>query len=128
MPNTEEAIEFWKQTNLGALAVAVGSAHGMYTSEPNIKFDVLSEVSSAIPAPLVLHGGSGVSTHNIKRAIKCGVSKINVNTENQVAFTDAIRKGVAGDHAIADARLYLKNGRKAVKDMEREKIRLFRGE
>ncbi|MEH7252801.1 class II fructose-1,6-bisphosphate aldolase [Neobacillus niacini] len=125
LPNSEEAIEFWNHTKVDALAVAVGTAHGMYKIEPNIRFDVISEVSKSIPVPLVLHGGSGVPDQDIKRAIGCGISKINVNTENQVAFSDAVRKIINSHDNIQDSRLFLRVGRDAVKEMVRSKIRLF---
>jgi fructose-bisphosphate aldolase, class II len=125
LPTAEGAIDYWNQTKVDALAVAVGTAHGMYKREPKIKFDVIRDVSNSISAPLVLHGGSGVSDIDIKKAIECGVSKINVNTENQVAFSEATRKVILSNNQIHDARLFLREGREAVKNMVRTKIRLF---
>ncbi|MFD1167886.1 class II fructose-1,6-bisphosphate aldolase [Oceanobacillus caeni] len=125
LPNAEEAIEFWKQTRVDALAVAVGTAHGMYKKKPNIQFDVISEVAQAVPVPLVLHGGSGVPDDDITRAISLGVSKINVNTENQVAFTEAVRAVLSTQSEISDSRIFLRTGRAAVKVMARSKIQLF---
>src|SRR5690606_31282371 len=87
----EEAIRFYEETGVDALAIAVGTAHGMYKGEPNIRFDIIDEVAKAIPVPIVLHGGSGVKDEAIKEAIAKGVGKINVNTENQIACTDTIR-------------------------------------
>jgi fructose-bisphosphate aldolase, class II len=125
LPSSDEAIEFWNYTRVDALAVAVGTAHGMYKIEPNIRFDVISDVSKSIPVPLVLHGGSGVADQDIKRAIECGISKINVNTENQVAFSNAVRRIINSHDDIQDSRLFLRVGREAVKEMVRSKIRLF---
>ena len=56
----EEAIRFYEETGVDCLAIAVGTAHGMYAGEPNIHFDIIQEVADAIPVPVVLHGGSGV--------------------------------------------------------------------
>lgn len=126
LPSAVEAIEFWKHTQADALAVAVGTAHGMYKRKPNIQFDVISEVAQAVPVPLVLHGGSGVPDSDITKAISLGISKINVNTENQVAFTEAVRAVLSSQNEISDSRLFLRAGRAAVKDMVRSKIRLFR--
>ncbi|MCM3729801.1 class II fructose-1,6-bisphosphate aldolase [Neobacillus cucumis] len=125
LPSAEEAIEFWNHTNVDALAVAVGTAHGMYKIEPKIKFDVISKISNSIPVPLVLHGGSGVPEQDIQKAINCGISKINVNTENQVAFSNAVRQIINNNDDIQDSRLFLRVGRDAVKEMVRSKIRLF---
>ena len=125
LPSAEEAIEFWNHTNVDALAVAVGTAHGMYKIEPKIKFDVISKIYNSIPVPLVLHGGSGVPDQDIQKAIHCGISKINVNTENQVAFSNAVKQIINSNNDIQDSRLFLRVGREAVKQMVRSKIRLF---
>ncbi|MEH7419093.1 class II fructose-1,6-bisphosphate aldolase [Neobacillus drentensis] len=125
LPSAEEAIEFWNHTNLDALAVAVGTAHGMYKIEPKIRFDVISKIANSIPVPLVLHGGSGVPDQDIQKAIAIGISKINVNTENQVAFSNAVRQIINSNDDIQDSRLFLRVGRDAVKEMVRSKIRLF---
>jgi fructose-bisphosphate aldolase class II len=125
LPSSHEAIEFWNKTKVDVLAVAVGTAHGMYKIEPKIRFDVISEISNSIPVPLVLHGGSGVPDQDIKKSIECGISKINVNTENQVAFSNAVRKIINSNDDIQDSRLFLRVGREAVKEMVRSKIRLF---
>lgn len=121
----EEAIRFYEETGVDALAIAVGTAHGMYVGEPNIRFDIIEEVSKAIPAPLVLHGGSGVPDEMIKKAIAAGIAKINVNTENQVACTAAIREILAKDSKVYDPRKYLGPGREAMVEVVKGKIELF---
>jgi len=121
----EEAIRFYEETGVDCLAIAVGTAHGMYSAEPNIRHDIIEEVSKAIPVPLVLHGGSGVPDEMIRKAIQAGVSKINVNTENQVACTKAIRDVLAADSKVIDPRKYLTPARKAMMEVIREKMRLF---
>ncbi|WP_248924330.1 class II fructose-1,6-bisphosphate aldolase [Paenibacillus hamazuiensis] len=121
----EEAISFWNETKVDALAIAVGTAHGLYKSEPRIRCDIISKVSAAIKAPIVLHGGSGVPDSAIQEAIRAGVGKINVNTENQVAFTGQVRTLLNENSELFDARGYLGPARAAVKDVVREKIRLF---
>src|SRR5690606_19847166 len=98
----EEAIRFYEETGVDCLAIAVGTAHGMYSAEPNIRHDIIEQVSKAIPVPIVLHGGSGVPDEMISKAITAGVGKINVNTENQVACTDAIREVLAKDAKVYD--------------------------
>lgn len=121
----EEAIRFYEETNVDALAIAVGTAHGMYKGEPHIHFDILAEVSQHVEAPLVLHGGSGVSDEAIQRAISLGVAKINVNTESQVACTETVRKVLASDEAMIDPRKYLGPARESIKEVVRDKIQLF---
>src|SRR5690606_37567716 len=103
----EEAIRFWEETGVDALAIAVGTAHGMYKGEPRIRFEIIEEVAKNIDVPIVLHGGSGVPDEAIRRSIELGVGKINVNTENQVAMTKTIREILAKDEKVYDPRKYL---------------------
>ncbi|WP_126428926.1 class II fructose-1,6-bisphosphate aldolase [Brevibacillus marinus] len=120
-----EAIRFWEETKVDYLAIAVGTAHGMYKGEPKIRFDIIEEVAKNIPAPIVLHGGSGVPDEAIRKAISLGVGKINVNTENQVACTQTIRKILADKPNEIDPRKYLGPARDAIKQVVKEKMRLF---
>ncbi|HUC94127.1 MAG TPA: class II fructose-1,6-bisphosphate aldolase [Paenibacillus sp.] len=121
----EEAIRFYEETGVDCLAIAVGTAHGMYKGEPKIHYDIIEKVAKAIPVPIVLHGGSGVPDEAIKLSIAAGVGKINVNTENQVACTNAIREVLAKDANVYDPRKYLTPARKAMVAVVQEKIRLF---
>ncbi|MEK8130803.1 class II fructose-1,6-bisphosphate aldolase [Paenibacillus filicis] len=121
----EEAIRFYEETGVDCLAIAVGTAHGMYAGEPNIRFDIIEKVASAIPVPVVLHGGSGVPDEMIKQAIVAGVGKINVNTENQVACTETIREVLNKDAKVYDPRKYLTPARKAMVEVVTSKIKLF---
>jgi fructose-bisphosphate aldolase class II len=121
----EEAIRFYEETGVDALAIAVGTAHGMYSGEPNIHYDIIEKVSAAIPVPIVLHGGSGVPDEMIRKSIQAGVGKINVNTENQVAMTETIREVLAKDAKVYDPRKYLTPARKAMVEIVKSKILLF---
>lgn len=121
----DEAIRFYEETGVDALAIAVGTAHGMYAGEPNIRFDIIDEVAKAVPVPIVLHGGSGVKDEAIKEAIANGVGKINVNTENQVACTNTIREILSSDAKVYDPRKYLGPARDAMVEVVRSKMQLF---
>lgn len=121
----EEAIRYWEETRVDALALAVGTAHGVYKGEPRIRFDIIKAVADKIEAPIVLHGGSGVPDQAIREAIRQGAGKINVNTENQVASTETIRKILAAKPDLIDPRKYLGPGRDAIKEVVKTKIRLF---
>ncbi len=121
----EEAIRFYEETGVDCLAIAVGTAHGMYKGEVKIRYDIIQAVASKIPVPIVLHGGSGVPDAMIREAIQAGVGKINVNTENQVACTNTIREILAKDANVYDPRKYLGPARTAMKEVVKEKIRLF---
>jgi len=121
----EEAIRFWEETGVDCVAIAVGTAHGMYKGEVKIRYDIIEEVAKAIPVPIVLHGGSGVPDEAIRLSIAAGVGKINVNTENQVACTDAIREVLNKDANVYDPRKYLTPAKNAMVEVVRSKIRLF---
>lgn len=121
----EEAIRFYEETGVDALAIAVGTAHGMYAGEPKIHYDIIEKVAAAIPISIVLHGGSGVPDEMIAAAIKSGATKINVNTENQVAGTQAIRDVLNKDAKVYDPRKYLTPARNAMIEVVKAKIKLF---
>jgi fructose-bisphosphate aldolase, class II len=125
LANPEEAIRFYEETGVDCLAIAVGTAHGLYKGEPKIHYDIIQKVANAIPVPLVLHGGSGVPDEAIRESIKSGAGKINVNTENQVACTQAIRDALNKNAEVIDPRKYLTPARKAMQEVVQEKIRLF---
>lgn len=77
----EAAEDFAKKSGCDALAVSVGTVHGLYKSEPNVRIDLLQEIRKRVEKPLVLHGGSGIPEETIQKCIANGICKINVNTE-----------------------------------------------
>lgn len=74
----EEAVDFVKRTNVDTLAVAIGTAHGVYKGTPKLNFELLKELVAKIPVPLVLHGGSGTGAENIAKACRLGICKVNI--------------------------------------------------
>ena len=77
----EEAKEFVERTGVGSLAVAIGTAHGVYKGEPKLDLDRLTEIRKLVDIPLVLHGASGLSDEAVKESIKRGICKVNFATE-----------------------------------------------
>jgi fructose-bisphosphate aldolase, class II len=75
-----DAKQFFDCTGVDALAVAIGNIHGVYRREPNLQFARLREINAVVTAPLVLHGGSGITVDDFRKCIKCGIKKINVQT------------------------------------------------
>lgn len=121
-----EAKRLVEETGIDALAPAIGSAHGVYVGTPKLSFDRLEEIRNLLPGtPMVLHGGSGIPDADIRQAISLGVSKINVNTENQIALTNTIREIFNKDAKVYDPRKYLGPGKAAIKEVVKEKMRLF---
>ena len=121
----EECIEITEKTGIDALAPALGSVHGFYKGEPNLDFERMSLINRSLPIPLVLHGGSGIPDDKIKKAIECGTSKINVNTELQAAWSAAVREFLNNDSEAYDPRKVIGSGEKAIKEKVREKVQLF---
>jgi fructose-1,6-bisphosphate aldolase, class II len=113
------------------LAAGIGNIHGKYPANwKGLNFDVLAKVQEKTGTlPLVLHGGTGIPADMIKKAITLGVSKINVNTECQLAFADATRKYIEAGKDLEgkgfDPRKLLAPGAEAIKNTVREKIELF---
>lgn len=112
-------------TNIDCLAPALGSVHGPYQGEPNIGFKEMEEISSQSDLPLVLHGGTGIPTKDIQRSISLGTAKINVNTENQIQGTKAVREALAADQDVYDPRKFLKPMREAIQATVVGKMREF---
>ena len=79
--NPLKAREFVERTGVDALAVSIGTVHGMYKAKPNIRVDILKGIANEVDVPLVLHGGSGTPEEKILECIENGICKINVNTE-----------------------------------------------
>ncbi len=121
----EECVAIYENTGIDALAPALGSVHGFYKGEPNLDFDRMKEVNETLPIPLVLHGGSGIPEDMIKKAIACGTSKINVNTELQAAWAKAVREFLDENKEAYDPRKVIGSGEKALKEVVREKVTLF---
>jgi fructose-bisphosphate aldolase class II len=108
-----EAAAYVSGTGVDALAVAVGSSHAMTTKSARLDIDLIGEIRAATPVPLVLHGSSGVLDDDLRQAVAAGLTKINVGTQLNVAFTAAVRQALA-DPALTDPRKYLRPARDAV--------------
>ncbi len=132
LSSVDECIEMSNQ-GIDALAVGVGSIHGLYPKNwKGLDFDLLKKINAKCnDIPLVLHGGTGINDEMIRKAISLGVSKINVNTECQLAFVGAIRKYIEDDKDLDtankgyDPRMVLKVGVTAIKNKCIEKFELF---
>jgi len=120
-----ECVELVNRTGIDALAPALGSVHGPYHGEPNLGFKEMEEIAKLTGKPLVLHGGTGIPTHDIQKAISLGTAKINVNTENQIASAKTVREVLAKDADLYDPRKYLGPARETIKDTVKGKMKEF---
>ncbi|MBI2049881.1 MAG: class II fructose-bisphosphate aldolase [Candidatus Staskawiczbacteria bacterium] len=124
LTNPKEAEIYLQKTGVDVLAVSVGTFHGIDITgvSPHIRLDRLGKIRNIIDVPLVLHGGSGTPEEDIKKAIRLGIVKININTEIRVAFANALRKSLAGE--IVPYK-YLPEAINSVQAIVEEKIKLF---
>ena len=120
----EDCLEISK-TNIDALAPALGSVHGLYKGKPNLDFERMKEINEALPIPLVLHGGTGIPYDMIKKAISCGISKININTELQVTWHNAVVKFIKENETVYDPRKVISSGEKIMKEKIKELVTVF---
>ncbi len=94
----DEAVSYVKETNVDFLAVAIGTAHGVYKGEPKLRFDLLEEIRSKVSIPLVLHGGSGTGDDNLAKLCKNGICKVNVANEIfRGAYEACVKDGMEGN-------------------------------
>lgn len=121
----EDCVALVDATSLDVLAPALGSVHGIYKGEPKLDFDRMLEISLKCDLPLVLHGGSGIPDAQIKRAVECGITKLNINTDLQLVWTYDVRKFLNENADVYDPRKVIKSGEGAIKDKIREKIVLL---
>ena len=96
----EEAVEYVKQTGVDALAVAIGTAHGVYKGTPKIHFDLLHELKEALDIPLVLHGGSGTGDENLARCAREGINKVNLSNDLKRSAIENLIKEVLSGNAV----------------------------
>jgi len=127
LANPDEATRFVEQTGIDALAVGIGTVHGFYKSEPNIRLDLLKKIAGQVSIPLVLHGGSGTPHETVKKSIQLGISKINICTELVAAFNDTFVKEQKDKDFRYNIPGVFGKPRAAAIELVKQKIRLFAG-
>lgn len=118
----DAAVEFVKQTGIDSLAVAIGTAHGLYKAEPKLDFERLEKIRSLVDIPLVLHGASGISKEDVQKCISLGITKVNVSTELKIPFSTALREYLVAHPDETDPRKYMAAAKAKMKETVREKI------
>lgn len=120
----KEAKLFVEKTGVDSLAVAIGTAHGLYKGEPKLDLDRLSQIKEVVSIPLVLHGGSGIPDSKVQESIKRGICKVNYATELRIAFTKGVTKYLEENKDTIDPKKYNKSGMDEVKQFVKEKIKV----
>lgn len=121
----DECVRLAEETGLDVMAPALGSVHGPYKGKPQLGFKQMKEIRERTNLPLVLHGGSGIPEDDIKKAISCGIAKINVNTENQMTFVKRVKEIFAEKPDLYDPRKYLGPAAETMQETVKAKIREF---
>ena len=120
----EAAVEFVERTGIDTLAVAIGTGHGVYETEPNLDFDRLEEISERVDIPLILHGASGISKTDVQKCISYGCAKVNISTELKIPFSSALRQFLIDNPDETDTRKYMGPAKEAMKAVAMDKIRM----
>lgn len=124
--NPDDVVTFVEATGVDTLAVAIGTAHGIYPKDkkPELKLNLLKEITSRVDIPLVLHGGSANPDHEIATAVKLGINKINISADIKDAFYQKCRE-VLSDPVLREPNSIYPPCIEAMKKVARHKIDLF---
>lgn len=120
-----EAQKYVNETGVDALAVAIGTAHGVYKTKPDLNLQRLKEIRECTNTPLVLHGGSGLSDDDFKNTVKYGISKINIFTDLCLAGERAMKEGIESKIGYLETR---NKKVEFIKQTVKNKIKLFGSE
>ena len=120
----EDAVRFVEEAQIDSLAVAIGTAHGIYKGEPKLDLERLSEIRRRVSIPLVLHGASGVPDETVRQCIGRGICKVNFATELRIAYSDGVKEYLKENPDAFDPKKYGAPGMKKVTKLVAEKIRL----
>lgn len=123
--NPKDVPEFVERTGIDALAIAFGTAHGFYKAEPNLDFELIEKIANITDVPLVMHGGTGVPVEGFKKAIACGISKVNVGTELKATYVQALRDAMKANPEEGDPRNYMKDVKTRCEEVVKGKIEIF---
>ena len=110
-----EAKQFVEETGIDSLAVAIGTAHGVYKGTPKLDVERLSEIRKVVSIPLVLHGTSGVPDDAVRECIKRGICKVNYATDLRIAFSKGVKAYIKENPDVFDPKKYNAKGREEVK-------------
>jgi fructose-bisphosphate aldolase class II len=125
LTRVDEAERFVKETGVDALAVSIGTLHGLYRGTPKLDFDRLADIRSVCPIPLVLHGGSDTPDQDLRRAIEIGIDKINIWTDVRIPFLRALKETLSSPIEKIEVPDAMSVARAAAGEVIRRKNRLL---
>lgn len=117
-----EAAEYVERTGIDALAVAIGTAHGVYIGTPVLDKELLKTIRKAVSIPLVLHGASGLSDADVRDCISYGICKVNFATELRIAYTEGVKQALRDAPELYDPKRLGVAGKTLVKKLALEKM------
>lgn len=117
-----QAADFVARTGVSSLAVAIGTAHGLYRGEPKLDIRRLGEIRQAVSIPLVLHGASGLSEKQVRDCIQAGACKVNFATELRIAYWEGVKGYLQEKPQEFDPKKYGGRGREHVMAIVRERM------
>lgn len=120
----DDAVRFVNETGISSLAVAIGTAHGIYKGEPKLDVERLSEIRKSVSIPLVLHGASGVPDEAVRDCIRRGISKVNFATELRIAYSNGVKEFLKTNPEAFDPKKYGIVGMEYVTTLVKEKIKV----
>jgi fructose-bisphosphate aldolase class II len=123
----DQAVDFVRRTGVDSLAVAIGTAHGMYpaTLRPKLQLDLLQQIHEAVQIPLVLHGGSDNTDAEVRRAVSLGICKVNISSEMKRAFFQSLRTVLAAQPEAYEPTQLFPQPIEAARSLVKHKMRLF---
>lgn len=124
LTDADMAADFVQKTGIDSLAVAIGTAHGIYSKPPVLNIEQLEKISKKVEVPLVLHGASGLTDGDITKCVRRGIAKINFATELRIAYSQGVKQALAEDSTIIDPKAYGKRGREMVKALVLNRIKI----
>ena len=125
LTRVDEAERFVKETGVDALAVSIGTLHGLYRGKPKLDFERISQLRAACPIPLVLHGGSDTPDADLRRAIELGIDKINIWTDVRIPFLQVLKDTLESPIRSLEVSDALGAARAAAAEVIRQKNRLL---
>lgn len=124
LTNPDSVVEFIERSKVDSLAIAIGNAHGLYKGKPKLDFERLSKINDISSVPLVLHGGTGIPLEDIKKAIKLGISKVNIGTEIKITYFKTIKRYI-GTINKNDVRHLISTIQNDIKELIKQYIEIF---
>lgn len=124
--DSQEAEEFVRRSGVDLLAIAIGTAHGVYKDTPKLNYEIIREIRTKLPeTPLVLHGSSGLTDNQLKLSVEAGINKVNLDTEIKQEFIKGFQEYLEKNPSDYDLRKIFGTARSVAKELIKNKIKVL---